>query len=77
MAEYIVTRQNADGSYDSVGMNNRCIIRGYKLYRNAFKYGINPFGSGRMCRVEEYSNVRDEKPRQVFHTVTFAHTRGA
>ncbi len=77
MAEYIVTRQNADGSYDSVGMNNRCIIRGYKTYRNAFKYGINVFGNGRMCRVEEYSHVRDEKPRRVFHTLTFAYTRGA
>jgi hypothetical protein len=50
-----VTKQNADGSYDEVGMNNRCIISGYKTFRNAFKYGINPFGNGKTVRVEVYN----------------------
>ena len=76
MTSYIVTRQNADGSYDSVGMNNRCIISGYKLYRNAFKYGINVFGRGKTCKVEVFSNIHQE-PKDTFYTLTFAHTRGA
>lgn len=76
MTTYILTRQNNDGSYDEVGMNNRCIIRGYKTYRNAFKFGINPFGRGRTVRVEQYAgeNVQCE-PSIVFYTLTFAHTR--
>jgi len=72
MTSYIITRQNADGTYDSAGMNNRMIVRGYKLYRNAFKYAINPFGRGRMCQVEVYpGSVQAEKPANTFRTVTF------
>ena len=56
MTKYLVTRENADGSYDEVGMNNRCVVDGYKTFRNAFKYGINPFGNGKRVKVEVYSN---------------------
>ena len=78
MTTYIITRKNSDGSYDEVGMNNRCIVRGYKTYRNAFKYAINPYGAGRTCRVEQYNgdSVQGE-PSIIFFTLTFAHTRGA
>jgi hypothetical protein len=75
MRSYIITRQNSDGSFDEVGMNNRCIVRGYKTYKNAFKYGINPFGHGKVCRVEEFAgdSVQGD-PRQVFQTLTYAYT---
>lgn len=66
MSKYIVTRQNDDGSYDEVGMNNRCIISGYKTFRNAFKYGINPFGNGKRVRVEVYGESVHSKPLGVY-----------
>lgn len=77
MRTYLVTKQNADGTYDEVGMNNRCIISGYKTYKNAFKYGINVFGNGKTCRVEVYNGSIHQNPADVFHTVTFSNTRGA
>ena len=66
MTSYLVTKQNADGSYDSAGMNNRCIISGYKTFRNAFKYGINPFGNGKTVRVEVYAGSVLGKPLGVY-----------
>lgn len=77
MRKYIVTKQNKDGSFDEVGMNNRCIISGYKTYKNAFKYGINVFGAGKTCRVEVFGDDVYGKPLDVFQTVTFGQTRGA
>ena len=74
--KYIVTRQNADGSYDQAGTTNRCIVDGYKTYRNAFKYAINVFGKGSTCKVEQYNSTYTE-PVITFYTKTFAHTRGA
>lgn len=76
--KYIITRQNNDGSFDTVGMSNRCIVSGYKTYKNAFKFAINPFGKGKRVKVETYpsGNVYGE-PSQVFQTLTFANTRGA
>lgn len=76
MTQYVVTRQNSDGSYDTAGMSNRCIISGYKLYRNAFKYGINVFGRGRTCKVERYASAYGE-PVETFYTQTYTATRGA
>lgn len=76
--KYLVTRQNTDGSFDEVGMNNRTIVSGYKTYRNAFRFGINPFGRGRVCRVEVYygGNIQ-QNPHDRFHTCTYTNTRGA
>jgi len=72
MTKYLITRQNADGTYDSAGMNNRMIVSDYKTYRNAFKYAINPFGRGRMCQVEVYhGSIQAPKPHNTFYTVTF------
>lgn len=70
MSKYLVTRQNADGSYDEVGMNNCYIVSGYKTYKNAFKYGINPFGNGRKVRVEVYGDNIHTKPFDVFEVQT-------
>lgn len=74
MRKYLCTRQNADGSYDEVGMNNRCIISGYKTYKNAFKYGINVFGRGRPVRVEVYGDNIYGSPLETFRTLTFTNT---
>lgn len=69
--KYIVTRQNKDGTFDSVGMSNRTLISGYKTYKNAFKYGINVFGRGRPVRVEVYGDNIFGSPLETFVTLTF------
>lgn len=50
----IVTQENADGSYDEVGTNNRCLISGYKTLKNAMKFGVMPFANNKAIRVEIY-----------------------
>jgi hypothetical protein len=40
MMKAIVTRQNADGSYDAVGMNNRRVTRTYFSEANLLRYGL-------------------------------------
>jgi hypothetical protein len=62
MTKYLVTRQNADGSYDEVGMSNRCVVDGYKTFRNAFKYSINSFGNGKRVKVEVYADSLLSEP---------------
>lgn len=77
MRKYLCTRQRADGTYDEVGTTNRCIISGYKTYKNAFKYGINVFGGGKPVRVEVYGDNIFGTPLETFTTLTFSNTRGA
>jgi hypothetical protein len=49
----LVTRQNPDGSYDEVGMNNRTIFEG-KSYPQILRK-ISAWAKGRTVRIEEYS----------------------
>ena len=37
----IITRQNADGSYDGVGMNNRYLTKDYRLQHNLLTFGLS------------------------------------
>ena len=69
---YLCTKQNPDGTFDEVGMNNRAIISGYKSWSTAFRYGIKKWAGDSHCiRVEVYygDNVQG-KPIEVFHTCT-------
>lgn len=69
---YLCTKQNADGTFDEVGMNNRTIISGYKSWSTALRYGVRRWaGEGRCVRVEVYygDNVQG-RCIEVFHTVT-------
>jgi hypothetical protein len=50
----IVIKQNTDGSYDQVGMNNRSLFSEYKTLHNAIKYGAKMFANGNPCKVEVY-----------------------
>ena len=50
----IVTKENADGTYDDVGTNNRVLISGYKTLKNAMKFGVKPFANNKPIRVEIY-----------------------
>lgn len=58
----IVTKQNANGTYDSVGMSNRALFSEYKTLRGAIKYGARTFANNRPFRVEVYpsGNIYDE-----------------
>lgn len=65
---FIVTKENEDGSFDSVGMNNRRLVDlktagGVlrRLYRHGF---IKP---GNRIRVEAFRRTYDEYP---YHTLT-------
>jgi hypothetical protein len=50
----IVIKQNTDGSYDEVGMNNRAFFSHYQTLRNAIKHGAKMFANGKPCKVEVY-----------------------
>ena len=50
----IVTKENADGTYDDVGMNNRALFSNYKTLKNAIKFGAVPYADGKKIRVEVY-----------------------
>ena len=54
MLKIIVTKQNKDGSFDEVGMNNRALFSNYKTLKNAIKFGAKPFANGKACRVEVF-----------------------
>jgi hypothetical protein len=58
--KYLVTRQNPDGSYDEVGMNNRTIFEG-KSYPQILRK-ISAWANGRSVRIEEYPSSILGKP---------------
>jgi hypothetical protein len=63
----IVTRPNADGSYDTCGLNNRTLVRGYKTREGALQHGVKPYGNGALVRVEVYPGERlYGDPKEVF-----------
>jgi hypothetical protein len=64
---YIVTRQNADGTYDEVGMSNRTIVSGYKTWAGALRYAIKPFGRGVTVRVEAFPSNLHTDPVKIFY----------
>lgn len=68
--KYIVTKQNKDGSFDEVGMNNRTVVDGLTTYGRTFRYRIKPFGNGRVCRVEVFCGTIYGKPIETFVTAT-------
>ena len=65
--QYVITRQNEDGTYDEVGMRNRTVVSGYKTYRGALQYAIKPFGRGTFVRVEVYPSNLYKAPVDIFY----------
>lgn len=65
--QYIVTRMNADGTYDEVGGRNRTIISGYKTRAGALRYGIKPYARGTTARVEVYPSSSYKDPVEIFY----------
>jgi hypothetical protein len=50
----IYTRQNPDGSYDDVGMNNRGITSNYKTTNGFLRYGVPTNFYGHNVRLEVF-----------------------
>jgi len=50
----IVTRQNPDGTYDEVGMNNRIVVGPFKRERTVFLRAFT-WARGRSHRVETFA----------------------
>lgn len=69
----IVTRQNSDGTFDDIGMNNRTVTGHYKTEKNLLKFGIpEHFKKSGKVRVEFFVNsiLMENKPFKTMH-VTF------
>lgn len=56
----IITRQNPDGTYDTVGMNNRSLTKDYGSVHALVRYGIKPAvdAAGKPCKVEIFQDAR-------------------
>jgi hypothetical protein len=65
--QYIITRMNADGTYDDVGMSNRTVVSGYATYRGALQHAIKPFGRGTTVRVEAYPSGLYKDPVDIHY----------
>ena len=64
----IVTKQNADGSFDEVGMSNRALFSHYKTKQGLLRYGVFPFAKDHTCRVEIYYGDNIHRgPNEVFY----------
>jgi hypothetical protein len=50
----IYTRQNKDGSYDNVGMNNQRLTSNYTTTNGFLRYGIPDNFRGNTLRLEVY-----------------------
>jgi len=55
----IITKQNAQGGYDTVGMNNRALISHLKSERGVLKWAAG-YAGGRPHRVEFFHNIYGE-----------------
>jgi hypothetical protein len=52
--KFIITRQNSDGTFDEVGMNNRYVTGGYMSQRTLIRYGIPMHWQLAGVRIEGY-----------------------
>jgi hypothetical protein len=55
----IITKQNAQGGYDSAGMNNRALISHLKSERGVLKWAAG-YANGKPHRVEFFTNIYGE-----------------
>jgi hypothetical protein len=51
MAQFIVSLRKQDGTFDTVGMNNRYLTSQYKTLSDLLRYGIGSEGKKRGYRV--------------------------
>jgi hypothetical protein len=67
----ICTRQNKDGSYDEVGMNNRFLTSNYTTTNGFLRYGIPTHFYGHTLQLEVFygDNVYRNPDKTVYVTV--------
>jgi len=61
----IITRQNKDGTFDNVGMNNKMITGEYKTKKNLLRYGIPEHFKKHTCRIELFLDIHDKQPFEI------------
>lgn len=66
----ILTKQNDNGTYDSVGMRNRSIVSNYATKKGLLRFAVKPFGNGRKVRVEILGSSIYDKPVETFEVNT-------
>lgn len=52
----IVTRQNPDGTFDNVGMNNRFVTASYQSIASLLRYGIPSHWQAVGYRVQDFDS---------------------
>jgi hypothetical protein len=67
----IYTRQNADGSYDQCGMNNKRLTSHYKTTSGFLRYGIPTNFYGNTLRLEVWygDNIYRDPDKTMYVTV--------
>jgi len=55
----IITKQRPDGTFDSVGMNNRALISHLTTERGVLKWAAG-YAGGRPHRIELFTNIYGE-----------------
>jgi len=67
----IYTRQNKDGSYDNVGMNNQRLTSKYTTTNGFLRYGIPDTFRGHTLRLEVYygDNIHRDPNKIMYVTV--------
>lgn len=67
MIDYLVRRQQPDGTYPTVGTDNQAIFYGYRTRRGAMRYAIIPYLNGKPGIVEVYRHEnRYGEPVNIF-----------
>lgn len=62
----IVTKQNADGTYDQCGMNNKRLYSHYKTVTGLLRYGVIPTWLKEGVKIEIFnSNIYKDVPDRV------------
>ena len=64
----ILSKQNENGTYPNVGMDNRFLVRDLKTIRGVINRGVKAWKDSRF-KIEVYSDDKfySEKPQQVFY----------
>jgi len=56
--KYLVTRKNADGTFDEIGMTNRFVAGRYSSLRTLLRYGVSAAWRTAGIRVEVFQSER-------------------
>lgn len=61
----IITKQNADGTFNEVGMNTRALISHLKSERGVLKWAAG-YANGKPHRIEFFANIYGEPIKTIY-----------